>query len=179
METLLFDGWKSIFRVVLMCILAYPFLILLLRLFGKRTLSEISIFDFIITVTYGATLSSIITSDKVSFADGAAILFMLTLLQYMVSRLSVKSKRFSDFIKASPTFLYHSNHFNEEIMKQNRLRIEDLRAKVRQQGISSFEKVEAIVLEGDGSLSIVKKEDVMSKDALDGIGEEKTKSSRA
>lgn len=64
-------------------------------------------------------------------------------------------------------------------MKQNRLRIEDLRAKVRQQGISSFEKVEAIVLEGDGSLSIVKKEDVMSKDALDGIGEEKTKSSRA
>ena len=173
METLLFDGWKSIFRGALMCLLAYPFLIVLLRLFGKRTLSEISIFDFIITVTYGATLSSIVTSDQVSFADGAVILFMLTLLQYIVSRLSVNSQKFSDFIKASPTFLYHNNHFNEDLMKQKRLRIEDVRAKVRQQGISSFEKIEAIVLEGDGSISVVKKEDVDSKDALDGIAEEK------
>lgn len=171
LDTILFDGWKSMLRVAIMCILAYPFLIILLRLSGKRSITKVNIFDFIITVTYGATLSSVITSDKVSFADGAVVLVMLTLLQHIVTKLAVKSKRFSDFIKATPTFLYTEGKFNEELMQKERLRREDLRGKVRQQGMSSFEKVEAIVLEGDGSVSIIKKEDVISKDALEGVAE--------
>lgn len=155
-----------------MAALAYPFLILLLRMSGKRSITNVNIFDFIITVTYGATLSSVITSDKVSFADGVAVLSMLTLLQYIVSKTAARSRRFSDFIKASPVFLYYEGNFNEKQMNKNRLRKQDLRGKVRQQGMSSFENVEAIVLEGDGSVSIIKKEDVKSKDALEGIVEE-------
>lgn len=169
LDTLLFDGWKSVLRVFFMCLLAYPFLIVLLRIFGKRTLSKVNMFDFIITVTFGATLSSIITSDKVSFADGAVVLFMLTFLQYLVAKAAAKSKRFDDFIKAPPIYLYRNEQFYEKAMDQQRFRLEDLRTKVRQQGMSSFENVEAIVLEGDGSLSIIKKEDVDSKDALQGI----------
>ncbi|RAZ81377.1 DUF421 domain-containing protein [Planococcus halotolerans] len=171
MDTLLFDGWNSVLRIVIMSALAYPFLIVLLRMSGKRSITNVNIFDFIITVTYGATLASIITSDKVSFADGAAVLVMLTLLQYLVSKTAAGSKRFSDFIKASPVFLYYGGNFNEKQMQKNRLRKQDLREKVRQQGMSSFENVEAIVLEGDGSVSIIKKEEVKSKDALEGIVE--------
>ena len=85
LDTVLFDGWKSVLRIAIMCMLAYPFLIVLLRVFGKRSLTNVNIFDFVITVTYGATLGSIITSEKVSFVDGAVVLFMLTLLQYIVS----------------------------------------------------------------------------------------------
>lgn len=158
-------------RVAIMCLLAYPFLILLLRISGKRSIAKVNIFDFIITVTYGATLSSIITNDTVSFADGAAVLFLLTLLQYLVTKLATKSRRFSDFIKASPVFLYHEGKFNEEQIVKHRLHKEDLRGKVRQQGMSSFENIDAIVLEGDISMSIIKKEDVKSKDALEGIVE--------
>ncbi|WP_281863371.1 DUF421 domain-containing protein [Planomicrobium okeanokoites] len=169
MDTLLFDGWKSILRIVIMASLAYPFLIVLLRISGKRSITNVNIFDFIITVTYGATLSSVITSEKVSFADGVAVLSMLTLLQYIVSKTAAKSRRFSDFIKTSPVFLYYEGNFNEVQMEKNRLRKQDLRGKVRQQGMSSFENVEAIVLEGDGSVSIIKKEDVKSKDALVGV----------
>lgn len=172
LDTLLFDGWKSIFRVAVMCLLAYPFLIVLLRLFGKRSLTKVNIFDFIITVTYGATLSSIITSEKVSFADGVVVFVMLTLLQFIVTKLAVKSKSFSDFIKATPTFLYYEDEFNEKLLLKEHLRKEDLRAKVRQEGLSSFEKVEAIVLEGDGSVSVIKKEDVQSKDALEGVAKQ-------
>ncbi|MBU9672716.1 DUF421 domain-containing protein [Planococcus sp. CP5-4] len=54
-------------------------------------------------------------------------------------------------------------------MHKHRIRKDDLRGKVRQQGLSSFEQVEVIVLEGDGSLSIIKKQDTQSKDALEGV----------
>ncbi|WP_421385218.1 DUF421 domain-containing protein [Bacillus salacetis] len=168
-DTLLFNGWKSLVRAFLMCLLAYPFLILLLRLFGRRTLASVNIFDFIITVTYGATLSSILTNDKVSLAEGAVILCMLTLLQFVVAKLSTKSNRISDLIKASPSFLYYNGRFIEEEMDRERIKVEDLRLKIRQEGMSSFEKVEAIVLEGDGSLSIIKKEEGSSLEALRGV----------
>ncbi|RAZ68406.1 DUF421 domain-containing protein [Planococcus maitriensis] len=169
LDTILFDGWKSVLRIAIMSLLAYPFLILLLRSSGKRSLTNVNIFDFIITVTYGATLGSIITSDKVSFADGAVVLFMLTLLQYIVSKLSVNSKGFTQMIKASPSFIYRNGEFDEKSIQKHRIRKDDLRGKVRQQGLSSFEQVEAIVLEGDGSLSIIKKQEGLSKDALENV----------
>lgn len=169
LDTILFDGWKSVLRIAIMSMLAYPFLIILLRIFGKRSLSNVNIFDFVITVTYGATLGSIITSDKMSFADGVVVLFMLTLLQYIVSKLSVNSKGFADLIKANPSFIYYEGKFYEKSMYKHRIRKDDLRGKVRQQGLSSFEQVEAIVLEGDGSLSIIQKQDNQSKDALEGV----------
>jgi uncharacterized membrane protein YcaP (DUF421 family) len=124
LDTLLFDGWKSLGRALLMCLLAYPFLIALLRLFGKRTLSKVNIFDFIISVTYGATLSSVLTNDKVSLADGAVILFMLTLLQFIVAKLSTKSKRVSDLIEASPSFLYYEGQLFQKEMQRERIKIE-------------------------------------------------------
>ncbi|MGM0846451.1 MAG: DUF421 domain-containing protein [Bacillota bacterium] len=169
LDTLLFDNWNSLIRALLMCVLAYPFLIFLLRVFGKRTLTDVNMFDFIITVTYGATLSSILTSDKVSLAEGALILFMLTLLQMIIARLTNNSKRFSDVIKASPSFLYNEGEFYEHEMQKQRMRMEDLRSRVRKEGMSSFDKVEAIVLEGDGSLSVIKKEEGSSKAALIGV----------
>ncbi|MGF2616393.1 DUF421 domain-containing protein [Rossellomorea aquimaris] len=169
LDTLLFDNWKSLMKATVMCLMAYPFLILVLRLFGKRTLTNVNMFDFIITVTYGATLSSILTNDKVTLAEGAVILFMLTLLQMIIARLTTNSKRFSDIIKASPSFLYNNGEFYEKEMQKQRIRIDDLRSKVRKEGMGSFENVEAIVLEGDGSLSIVKKEEGGSKAALVGV----------
>ncbi|MFP8782346.1 DUF421 domain-containing protein [Planococcus plakortidis] len=169
LDTILFDGWESVLRIAIMSLLAYPFLIVLLRNFGKRSLTNINIFDFIITVTYGATLGSVITSDKVSFADGAMVLFMLSLMQYIVSKLSVNSKNFAQLIKAHPCFIYRNGEFIEENMQKYRIRKNDVRGKVRQQGLSSFEQVEAIVLEGDGSVSIIRKEEGLSQDALENV----------
>ena len=166
---MLFDSWKNVLRALLMCVLAYPFLIFILRVFGKRTLTNVNLFDFIITVTYGATLSTILTSEHVSFAEGAVILTMLTLLQYIIAKGTIKSKRMSDWIKASPSFLYYQGEFRDEEMDSHRIHREDLDLKVRKEGMSSFEKVEAIVLEGDGSLSIIKKDETKSKEALRGV----------
>ncbi|WP_409250641.1 DUF421 domain-containing protein [Bacillus sp. SCS-153A] len=168
-DTLLFDGWRNLIRAVIMCLLAYPFLLFLLRLFGRRTLAHVNMFDFIITITYGAILSTILTNDKVTLAEGAVILFMLTLLQLLIAKLTVKSKRVTDLIKASPSYIFYEGQFYKKEMGKHRILIEDLRMKIRNEGLSSFERVEAIVLEGDGSISIIKKEEVRSKDALIGV----------
>lgn len=168
-DTFLFDSWEKLLTVFLLCLKAYPLLILILRLFGKRSLTQINLFDFIITLTYGAGLSRVITAHDLPLAEGAVVLFMLTLLQFIISKLTTRSKTFARFIKAPPTLLYSEGKFYPKAMERERIRMEDLRAKARKKGLSSFEKVEAIVLEGDGSISIIKKEENSSKETLKGI----------
>jgi uncharacterized membrane protein YcaP (DUF421 family) len=168
-DSMIFDGWKSVYRAFLMCLLAYPFLLLILRLFGKRSITQVNLFDFIITITYGATLSSVLTSSTVSLAKGAVVLLMLTFLQFIIAKSTAKSKTIDQIIKASPSFLYHDGRFFEKEMQKQRIRKDDVRAKVRNEGMGSFDNIEAIVLEGDGSLSVIKKENGSSKEALKGV----------
>ncbi|WP_077590433.1 YetF domain-containing protein [Planococcus lenghuensis] len=96
---------------------------------------------------------------------------MLTLLQFIVAKLTTNFNAIADLIKASPAFLYADGRFNEKQMQKQQIRIEDLYAKVRKHGMSSLDEVEAIVLKGNGSLSIVKKEEDSSKETLRGIKE--------
>ena len=82
-----FDNWSDILRILLVGTAAYIFLVVAIRAFGKRTLAQLTAFDFIVTVALGSTLATIILSSDVSWAEGAVALALLVLLQYVVSQL--------------------------------------------------------------------------------------------
>lgn len=168
-DTLLFDNWKSLLRIFAMALLVYPFLIILLRTSGKRSLTKVNIFDFIITVTYGAAFASILLTKTLTFADGILVLFLLTAFQYILSKLEVRFDFFAKLTKAKPVFLYVDKEFKKEALKKNRLRVADLNGAVRKEGLASYEQVEAIVLEGDGTLAVIQKSESGSIEALDGV----------
>lgn len=168
-ETILFDNWNKLIRIFLMTLLTYPFLIILLRISGKRSLTKVNIFDFIITVALGASFASILLTRSVTFVDGAFLLFLLIFLQFIISKLEIHSTIFAKITKATPVFLYVDGNFNMEIMKRNRLKVDDLKGAVRKQGLATFDQVEAVVLEGDGTLSVIEKGNYTSKEALEGV----------
>lgn len=168
-ELIIFDNWNKIIRIILMTLLTYPFLIIILRISGKRSLTKVNIFDFIITVALGAAFASILLTNSVTFLDGAVLLFLLVFFQFILSKLEVHSKAFAKLIKATPVFVYVNGQFNNDVMKRNRLRMDDLKGAVRKKGFASFEQVEAVVLEGDGTLSVIQKDSYTSKEALEGV----------
>ncbi|WP_158599063.1 DUF421 domain-containing protein [Planococcus salinus] len=168
-DLVIFDNWNKLIRIFLMTLLIYPFLIVLLRISGKRSLAKVNIFDFIISVALGAAFASILLTRSITFADGALLLFLLIFFQFIISKLEVHSTVFAKLIKATPQFLYVDGKFNENIMKRNRLGMDDLNGAVRKEGMASYEQVEAVVLEGDGTLSVIEKGNYTSKEALDGV----------
>ena len=74
MERLFFDEWSVLLRTGLIGVLAYVGLILLLRCSGKRTLSKMNAFDFVVTVALGSTLASILVSKDVALAQETNII---------------------------------------------------------------------------------------------------------
>lgn len=154
-----FNSWDSIWRTIVVGVLAYAALVLLLRVSGKRTLSKMNAFDLIVTVALGSTLATILLNKKVALMEGVSAFFILISLQYLVAWLSVRSDGFKKLIKSDPQLLfYRGKYLKEEIIKERVLEVEILQA-ARSSGIDSMEKVEAVVLETDGTISVIKKSD--------------------
>ncbi|MCC6612716.1 MAG: DUF421 domain-containing protein [Anaerolineae bacterium] len=156
---MLFDSWGAILRTVIVGVLAYVLLIVMLRISGKRTLSKMNAFDLIVTVALGSTLATIILSKDVALAEGVAAFLTLILLQYVVTWLSIRSKAVRELVKSTPRLLYYRDGFLEAAMHAERVLEEEIYAAIRAQGIPTLDRVEAVVLETDGSLTVLQKSD--------------------
>ena len=150
-----FDGWMTLGRTALIGALAYVALVLLLRISGKRTLSKMNAFDFVVTVALGSTLATVLLSSSVSLARGVLAFAVLIFLQFIITWLSTRSSAVRSLVKAEPTLLVHKGEFLRGAMKRERVTEEEVRAAMRSQGISAVEEVEAVVLETTSDISVV------------------------
>ena len=157
MEHYFFDSWQSIMRMVVITILAYGALIVLLRSFGKRSLSKMNAFDFIVTIALGSTLATVALTKSIPLVDGVLAFFMLLLLQYLITWLSVRVKVVKSLVTSTPALLYYRGSMLHQVMKKERITVEELHAKVREKGFSSLAEVDAVVLETTGDLTIIRK----------------------
>ena len=152
-----FHSWTDLFRTVVVGICAYGALLFLLRISGKRTLSKMNAFDLVVTVALGSTLATILLSKDVALAEGVLALALLIVLQFIITWLSVRSKTVSRLVKAEPRLLFHKGEYLQNAMEAERVNREELLQAMRSQGISRPDQVKAVVLETDGSFSIVHK----------------------
>jgi uncharacterized membrane protein YcaP (DUF421 family) len=157
MEKIFFDSWSSLGRTALIGVLAYVSLVLLLRVSGKRTLSKMNAFDLIVTVALGSTLATVLLNKSVPLADGVLAFGLLIFLQFAITWLSVRSGKVSKLVKAQPTLLFYRGQIIHQAMHSERVTEDELIAALREQGIHNQAEVEAIVLETEGTLSIIKK----------------------
>lgn len=158
-----FDSWEDLFRVLISGVLVYIGLIFLLRISGKRTLSKMNAFDFVVTVALGSTMASVILSETVAIMEGITAFAVLIFSQYTITWLQVRSDRFQSLIKAEPSLLFYRGKFKESVMKQQRITREEVEAAIRASGIPAMERVEAIVLETTGDITVIGEND---QDAL-------------
>lgn len=152
-----FNSWGGLVRIIVIGIVAYVALVLFLRVAGKRTLSKMNAFDLIVTVALGSTLATIIISKDIALVEGLLALSLLIGLQYVVTWSSVRWKKVGQLVKSDPTLLFYRDDFLHEQMTRSRVVEDEVLAAVRQQGISSLDEVEAVVLETDGSLTVVQR----------------------
>ncbi|WP_230530330.1 DUF421 domain-containing protein [Microvirga roseola] len=152
-----FSSWADLGRVLVVGALAYICLVIILRVSGKRTLTKFNAFDFVVTVALGSTLATIILNKSVSLAEGVLGLALLVLLQLVITWASVRSDRFQSLVKAQPALLVYKGRILEGAMRAERVTREEILAVLRESGVNDVAEVEAVVLETDGTLSVIKK----------------------
>lgn len=151
-----FGGWESLLRTLVITVLAYVFLIVLLRGSGKRTLSKMNAFDFIVTIALGSTLATVMLNKSIPLADGVLAFFLLIYLQYIITYLSVRSTFINRLIKSSPSLIFYKGEMIKKTMQAERITEDEVLAIIREKGFSTTENIDAVVLETDGSLTVIK-----------------------
>lgn len=150
-----FENWFSLIRIAVVGVAAYAALVLLIRLFGKRTLSKMNAFDFVVTVALGSTLATILLDKNVTLAEGLLAIALLCGLQFAVAYSSVRFRRVETIVKSEPSLLLYRGRFLDDAMLRERVTREEVLAALRSQGHGDVARVEAAVLESDGSVSVV------------------------
>jgi len=156
---MLFHSWESIGRTLAVGVLAYISLVAMLRFGGKRTLTQMNAFDLVVSVAIGSTLATILLNRSITLTDGLAAYAVLVGMQFLVSWMTSRFEPFEKLVKSAPTLLYYDDHFLEDAMKKGRMSHSEVWQIARNQGMDSMEKIHAVVLEPNGSLSIISKPD--------------------
>lgn len=154
-----FDSWHDLARVVLVGVCAYVALVLMLRVSGNRTLSKLNAFDFVVTVALGSTLATVLLSKDVSLAEGVLAFAVLIGLQFLVTWTSVRSSWFNHLVKSEPLLLFHQGRFLPGAMRRARIVEAEVLLGLREQGVARLDGIEAVVLETDGSMSVLRRPD--------------------
>ena len=166
-----FDSWDNIYRVIVVGIAAYVALVIVLRISGNRTLSKMNSFDLVVTVAFGSTLSTILVSRDVSLAVGMAALALLVLLQLAITWCSVRSSLVNRLVKTRPTILLRDGALCDDALKRVRVTADEIMAAVRKQGRGSLHDIDLVVLEADGSLSVIAASQAGDRSAYGRLGQ--------
>ncbi|WP_299039264.1 DUF421 domain-containing protein [uncultured Pseudokineococcus sp.] len=164
-----FDAWSDLVRVLLVGTAAYVFLVVLLRLSGKRTLAKLNAFDLVVTVALGSTLATILLSSDVAWVEGALALVLLVALQLVVAWTTAHWPASRKAVTASPTLLLWHGEVREDALRDHRVSQSELRQAVRSGSSGDLSQVGAVVLESDGTLSVIPASSLGDASALAGV----------
>ena len=157
MEMLFFDNIDKLGRIVLTTIMIYVFIVLITKISGKRSTSQLNNFDWVVTVMIGSLGASTILLKDIPFVEGASSILVLYLLQFLVTKYASISPQFSSFILSDPRIVFYQGQFLPDAMRDERLTRQEIECAMRAEGINSFDDIEAIVFESDAKLSIITK----------------------
>ena len=164
-----FDDWNGLGRVVIVGALAYLGLVAMLRVSGNRTLAQMSAFDFVVTVALGSTLATVLLSRDVSLAEGLTAFALLIGLQYAITWLSVRFPVVEMSVKSEPRLLVHRGRLLTGQMRAVRVVESEILAALRTHGFATLDAVDAVVLETDGTFSVIRSLDEPGSSALRGV----------
>ena len=149
-----FDSWSDLGRILVVTPLAYSALVAVLRISGARTLSKLNAFDLVVTVALGSTLATVLLSSDVSLSEGVLALVLLVALQIrgqlVVAPLDVGGAHREE--RAGPAVPLG---FLPGPMRRARVTEDEVRQAARATGKASLDDVAAVVLETDGTLSVL------------------------
>jgi len=152
---MLFDNFLGLARIIVAAVLAYAWLVLVVRVAGKRSLAKLNAFDLVVTVALGSTLATIILSKDVPLLEGLLAFVVLAALQWIVSRLSISSTWFKKLIRSDPRLLFEQGRYCDAAMAAERVTRSEVDAAIRSAGFGRLDEVGAVVLETDGSMSVI------------------------
>lgn len=150
---------QDLLIIIIRTFILYWFILLILRMMGKREVGELSIFDLVVFLLIAEVAAFSLDDPHSSFFHAIVPVVILFIIQIGVSYFSLKSKKFRDVMEGEPSILIRDGIIIEKEMRKQRYNLDDLLQQLREQQVGSIQSVSYAFLEPSGNLSVFKKEE--------------------
>jgi uncharacterized membrane protein YcaP (DUF421 family) len=156
--------WKDMFVMtlpilekILRPVIVYVFLVVMLRLSGKRELVQLNPFDLVVLLTLSNTVQNAIIGDDNSVSGGLLGATSLLAINYLVVRFLYKHKNLDQLVEGKADILMQGGKIHSDRLKHELITTSQLEAAARKQGFGSLDEVDQCILEPGGTLSFIGK----------------------
>jgi uncharacterized membrane protein YcaP (DUF421 family) len=138
--------------------MAYWALLFVLRLLGRRAVSQLSPFEFIVVFLLGGMSIQSMVSDDRSFFTALAGILTIAINHFAVSAIKQRSRKFRRLVDGTPVVVAENGAVDVRLLHGMRMLKEDLMAAARQQGMTSLDDVRLAIVERDGNVTLFKRQ---------------------
>jgi len=158
----MFPGANALIQIVLRTAAIYVFVLVGVRLSGKREVGQMTPFDLTLLLLLSNSVQNAMTGPDTSLLGGMVAAVTLLILNYVVADISGFNRRFRKLIQGQPTLLIHDGQVISDHLAKEHVSMDELDRSMREHGISGCHDVALAVLEVDGSISCLKYDEIKS-----------------
>jgi uncharacterized membrane protein YcaP (DUF421 family) len=147
-----FPWWEFVARALIV----YFFLLVVLRLTGRRQVGQLSPFDFIMLLILSNAVQNSMNGGDNSVTGGVILAATLIAINWLMGYVSFKNRRFAKWVDGSPQILIHNGAINRRAVRKELLTHDELMAILRRNGAEKVEDVRFAIIEPNGSISVIK-----------------------
>ena len=157
MSAWLLGSWASILYVAASAVLIYLSTVLAIRYVGqRRTLTEMTVFDFTVAVALGATVARTATTPRPTYAQGLAVVITLLVTHNVISALRLRFPPARRVFDRGAVVLVTDGRIDDDALRRAHLTADDLATTLREHGVGSLAEVRSLVLESRGTFSVLR-----------------------
>ena len=145
------------FNIIIRCVVAMTTLFFMTKLLGKKQVSELSLFDYVVGISIGNFASEMAINLEAEFFNALLAIVVFGLLAYIISILTLKSLKLRKFFVGAPTILIENGKLIYKNMKKSMIDVNDLLSQAREMGYFDISEVEFAILEANGKISFLPK----------------------
>lgn len=136
----------------------YLFIVMAIRLFGKKELSQMQITDLVLILLISNSVQNAMVGPDSSLLGGLIAAMALFGINYLMKFILYRSPKLTKILEGEPVMLIYKGEVNEDNIMREKITVDELAAVVREHGVSGIEQVEIAILERDGNISVVSRE---------------------
>lgn len=144
--------------IVFRAVSVYLFMIVALRIFGKKELAQLSVVDLVFILLISNAVQNAMVGPNTSLEGGLIAAAALFAANYTLKKLLYKNAKLSQLLQGEALVLIYKGNINEQNCRKAEITLNELQAAVREHGVNNIDEVDIAMLEVDGNISIVSKD---------------------
>jgi uncharacterized membrane protein YcaP (DUF421 family) len=149
--------------VVVRSVIVYLFMVVALRIFGKKELSQLNTADIILVLLISNSVQNAMVGANTSLTSGITAAFALFVINYIFKKFILKIGLISNFINDKPEILIHDGKIEFKTLAGLGITSEELQEAMREHGVEYFKEVKLAMFEIDGNISIISGNDILKQ----------------